>query len=517
MKYVKPELANILPSVWQTALDQSISGILVCQSISYEDQITDFDILLTNRPAENLLGLSTRELIGKSIRELFPKFIYSDLWYKTIQVALSGIPYHQEVFHELSTRHYAGWFDVTINPLPHHQGVVISFSDITSQKQAQQLLLGDSILFHALSSTVPDTGVIVIDYFQKIVTANGEIPELFIKNSPADLIGHHITDVIVAEFREDWQRYVKYALSGESFSFSDHWSSWRSEVYIGPVRNKLDVIVMVMAVFRNVTEQFYQQQALQQTNLALKRSNESLERFAYVASHDLQEPLRKIQSFGDMLETQYSDHLDHSAIDLIQRMRSAANRMGNLIRSLLSYAKLNTQIPIPGKVRLEELFEDIRNDLDVVIQEQNTIIDVESPLPIVEGDQTQLRQLFQNLLANAIKFVHKGTQPQINISTRLISGEQISTLTANGLKSQCTYVEVSIRDNGIGISAQNYDRIFDVFSRLHQEYSGTGIGLATCKRIAENHQGAITVESEMNKGTTFRVYLPVSKKSEASG
>lgn len=515
MKYVKPEQTNMLPSLWQEVLDQSVGGILVCQAIRQEDQqITDFDILLTNSPAEKLLGLSKKQLIGHRMGELFPKLVGSDLWREIIQVTNTEGNYHQELFYELSYANRTGWFDVTINPLPHQQGVVISFSDISALKQAQQLLLGDSILFRALSSTVPDTGVVVIDFFQKIINANGQIPGLFVNANPDALIGHHIIETIAPEFKEDWQQYIKYALSGEAHSFSAQWGIWRSEVYVGPVRNNLGVVVMVMLVFRNVTEQYRQQQALQQANLALKRSNESLERFAYVASHDLQEPLRKIQSFGDMLESQYGVQLDNTAIDLIQRMRSASNRMGNLIRSLLSYARLNTQTPIPGVVRLEELFEDIRNDLDVTIQEKSTVIDVNSPLPTVVGDQTQLHQLFQNLLANAMKFVPKGVQPQLVIKAQVVNGVYVPSLLGTGLNIHQSFVEISIRDNGIGISTENYDKIFGLFSRLHgkQEYSGTGIGLATCKRIAENHQGAITVESELGKGTIFRVYLPEGKE-----
>lgn len=498
-------------SLWQTALDHSASGVLIYELVkSGDSSSSQFLIRLANRRAEQILGHSKEELIGRFAHDMFPMALEHPLWGNIEQVIQTGKPFQREMFYNVTRTNVAAWFNIVIEPVGDKRCAVVSFTDITEWKQTQQDLLEDSILFKALSSTVPEMGVVAIDFFRKIALANGQIPGLFKSTNPDDLVGRRFIDTVENEFVEDWQRYLNAAFSGEQHYFTDHWGGWRCEVYVGPVRNANGQLVMVLVVYKNVSEQYKQQLALQQANVSLHRSNESLERFAYVASHDLQEPLRKIRSFGDMLNIRYADQLDDVGRDMIGRMQSAASRMDELIRSLLNFSRINTPVKtVP--VNLKELLNGILNDLEVSIQERNAIVTVQPTLPSIPGDEARLRQLFQNLLVNALKFTAPGVEPRITVSARIVSGPEVPDHPEAGRSERTKYAEISVADNGIGIAPENFEKIFGLFTRLHgrQTYAGTGIGLATTKRVAENHGGTITVESKEGQGTTFKVYLPV--------
>ncbi|GAB3927229.1 sensor histidine kinase [Larkinella terrae] len=249
---------------------------------------------------------------------------------------------------------------------------------------------------------------------------------------------------------------------------------------------------------------------LQATVSELNRSNAELSQFAYVASHDLQEPLRKIQAFGEILVNQYAPQLDHTGTDLINRMQTAANRMKVLVKDLLSYSRLTTKQQPFELLNLNQLLSEILIDLETSIQEKKATI-VAAELPAIQGDPLQLRQLFQNLLSNALKFSKSGQQPVIQVAgSVLTAGELPAFVPRTGSSS---YVSISVADNGIGFEQKFEDRIFRLFQRLHghSQYEGTGMGLAICKKVADNHQGYLTVRSEPNQGSTFVIYLPVER------
>ncbi len=247
--------------------------------------------------------------------------------------------------------------------------------------------------------------------------------------------------------------------------------------------------------------------ALKLANFDLQRSNENLERFAYVASHDLQEPLRKIQSFGDMLKGTYGDQLGDGLLYL-ERMQGAAGRMSVLIKDLLTFSRIRTQRDTFRTVPLQRVVQDVQSDLELAIQESAATLDV-GPLPSVLGDEAQLDQLFMNLISNAIKFHQDNVPPRITIRSERVPA---STLPKSVKPTQPAryYQRLTISDNGIGFDEKYADRIFQVFQRLHgrSQYGGTGIGLAIVQKVVENHGGAITVTSQPNQGTTFTIYLP---------
>ncbi|AKD58620.1 histidine kinase [Spirosoma radiotolerans] len=249
-------------------------------------------------------------------------------------------------------------------------------------------------------------------------------------------------------------------------------------------------------------------QELKEANLQLKKSNENLAEFAYIASHDLQEPLRKIQSFGDILRDQYESQLGEG-IMYLERMQSAARRMSTLIKDLLTFSRLSTRQENTTTVSLTDILSHVLHDLELAIQETGAEVTVES-LPSVKGDASQLAQLFQNLVSNAIKFGHPGTKPVIEIRTERITATDLP-LTIRPVRAVAAYQRIDVSDNGIGFDEKYIERIFQVFQRLHgtSKYAGTGIGLAICEKVVVNHGGSITARSQPGKGTTFSVYLPL--------
>jgi len=235
--------------------------------------------------------------------------------------------------------------------------------------------------------------------------------------------------------------------------------------------------------------------ALREKTEKLARSNEDLGQFAYVASHDLQEPLRMVTSYVQLLAKRYESKLDADANEFIDFAVDGAVRMRKLINDLLTYSRVGTQGKELSPTDSEAVLAQSVNDLKVAIEENGALV-THDPLPTVMADRPQLGQLFQNLIGNAIKF--RGNEPpRVHISSSRNGSGWI----------------FSVRDNGIGIAAEYSERIFVIFQRLHsrQEYAGTGIGLAICKKIVERHGGRIWVESEIGKGATFYFILPGAK------
>jgi light-regulated signal transduction histidine kinase (bacteriophytochrome) len=262
----------------------------------------------------------------------------------------------------------------------------------------------------------------------------------------------------------------------------------------------------VLMITTDITPLRSYQQKLEVNNAALSRSNEYLQQFAYVASHDLQEPLRKIHAFNDILLTRYAPVLDDTGQDLLQRQQQAALRMQTLIKDLLDYSRLASQ-PVPFEaVSLKTLAEGVLSDLETTIRETNAIVTVEE-LPTLPGDATQLRQLLQNLITNALKFAKAGQPPQVHLSANSLTADELpQPSTGHG-----NWVALMVADKGIGFDESHGQRIFELFHRLHgrSQYAGTGIGLSVVKKVAENHGGFVTAHGKPGEGATFTVYLPL--------
>lgn len=259
-----------------------------------------------------------------------------------------------------------------------------------------------------------------------------------------------------------------------------------------------------VATYEDVTLREQTEFTLRQYMTKLEQSNKELENFAFVASHDLQEPLRKIESFGSRLVARYGDHLGDDGKMYVDRMQNAASRMRRLIIDLLSYSRVTTKAQPFVRLKPGKILQEVLGDLQVAIDEAGATVEV-GPLPLIEGDPTQIQQLFQNLISNAIKFRAKGIAPRVRvegcIATKLECLQEIEVC------------EIRIQDNGIGFDEKYLGRIFAVFQRLHgrSEYEGTGIGLATCRKIVDRHNGTIIAQSKPGAGSTFIVTLPVNQ------
>ncbi len=245
-------------------------------------------------------------------------------------------------------------------------------------------------------------------------------------------------------------------------------------------------------------------------NRDLTRSNGELEQFAAVASHDLQEPLRKIRTFGDRLTRVDGAALSPAGADYLARMQHAAARMQALIDDLLAYARLSADPPCALPVDLAVTTRAVLADLETQIAQSGGRVEVGS-LPTIEGDPLRLRQLLQNLISNALKFRRPETPPLVTIRATLLPAEDATEAGPAAGAAPPAWLHLSVRDNGIGFEPTHATRIFEVFKRLHgrSAYEGTGIGLALCRQIAERHGGHITATSALGEGATFRVTLPL--------
>ena len=278
---------------------------------------------------------------------------------------------------------------------------------------------------------------------------------------------------------------VEYELS--SGDISDH---YEARLLPLPVGNQ------VMIIIRNMTDLKRAEIALSEKAIELMRSNEELQQFAYIASHDLQEPLRTVQSYLQLLQKRYGNNLDDSAHEFIDFAVDGAQRMRSLIEDLLAYARVSSRARPPRPTNLNKVLDEVILSLNARITETNAKIDVKE-LPTLMADEPQIRQLFQNLITNALKFTKNKTQPKISI----------------GAAQSDKVWRICFQDNGIGIAPDFTNKIFNIFRRLHTrgEYSGTGMGLAICKKIAERHRGTIEVQSTPDIGSNFIVCLPIER------
>lgn len=309
-----------------------------------------------------------------------------------------------------------------------------------------------------------------------------------------------------------------YSIEYRTIGLTDgqlRWVRAQGQAYFNPQGAATRFVGMMVDITQHkLTSELLELRVAQQThqlqvaNQDLQRSNENLQQFAFIASHDLQEPLRKIQQFGDLLRSQYGHSLG-DGLDYLDRMQVGATRMATLIRDLLSFSRLSTGQHSTELVSLREVVGQVLNDLDLLVEETSAVVEVK-PLPSLPGDASQLRQLFQNLLHNALKFRRAGIKPMIRVSSQLVAAEALpASVTPTRIAKQ--YYLVKVEDNGIGFDEQYVGFIFQVFQRLHgkQQYSGTGIGLAISEKVVANHGGAITATSQPGQGSTFTIYLPV--------
>ncbi|MGQ3411196.1 PAS domain S-box protein [Natrinema sp. LN54] len=368
---------------------------------------------------------------------------------------------------------------------------VITLSDVTERRDAQRQLAESERRYRTLVENFPNGAVGLFDEELRYTAAGGAILEE-VGTAEEEIVGKTLWERYPEELAAQLEPNFRAALDGDTNAFEIEFHGRHWIAYTLPVADDDGDTFAGMVMVQDITERRKYQRKLEE-------SNERLEQFAYAVSHDLQEPLRMVTSYLNLLADRYGDAFDEDGEEFLEFAVDGAERMREMIDALLAYSRIETRGDPLEPVDLDAVVADVRTDLQLRIDETDAEIETE-PLPVVEGDANQLRQVFQNLLANAIEY-SGGERPRVQISAERDGGNWV----------------LSVNDEGIGIDPDDRERIFEVFQRLHtrEEHDGTGIGLALCKRIVERHGGDIWVEPDPDGGTTFSFTLPAANGDEA--
>jgi light-regulated signal transduction histidine kinase (bacteriophytochrome) len=301
--------------------------------------------------------------------------------------------------------------------------------------------------------------------------------------------------------------YKKTYLTGKDQRIDIHYNVDELDIYLDLKSAKVGNEVLV--TFTDYTALKKAQRQLEIYVEDLKRTNANLEEFAYAASHDLKEPIRKIHIFSNRIKEKLKGKLEENDMHIFERMENATRRMGKLVDDLLEYSYLTKEIGYVEDVNLTQKVHQVLEDLEIEIEERKARVIIGS-LPTIKGHGRQLQQLFQNLVSNALKFRKRDVAPEIHIGSCLVYGRDTSLKLSEEARNK-QYHLIEIKDNGIGFEQENAEQIFKMFQRLHgkTEYAGTGIGLSIVRKVVENHKGYIWAQSEPGEGATFKILLPV--------
>lgn len=491
-------------------------------------RITDFRIVRINSAFRSAFAPSSSEVTNQHLSAFFPQVWESGLLSRCIMCVETGQLH--EFGMPLGTTGNTHWYKASITP--ESDQLILSLTDITQTRRDKLAHHFQAELLQSISDNTP-VGLVLweavrddtsrqnlIDFRYRMANRmdchlTGKAEEELIGNDLLTLFPRFRGTELETVLRDTLETGHTHRLLFTYYT--DQPNRWFDAQFnrIGSGQSANAVLMTYM----DVTEQHnaeltrqQQQQALEIANLNLRRSNENLEQFAFIASHDLQEPLRKIQSFGGILATNYESVLDEVGQDMIRRMQGSAERMSMHIRDLLTYSRLATHRAPNEHVMMGDLLSRVLGDLAVRIQETGAVINVDD-LPDVTGDQRQLEQLMINLLSNALKFRQADVAPVIRVFGQRVSASAVPFGVIPPENTSRYYAEINVTDNGIGFNEKYLDRIFQVFQRLHgkSEYMGTGVGLAICRKVADNHGGGITASSQPGGGATFRVYLPLEE------
>lgn len=366
--------------------------------------------------------------------------------------------------------------------------------------------------FDHLKSAIDEAAIVAITDQKGIITYVNKKFCAISKYSAEELLGqnHRIINSGFHEkefFVDMWKTIANgQTWEGEVRNRAKDGSFYWVNTTIVPFLNDQGKPVQYVSVRYEITERKLAEDKLKVYAKKLEVSNQELQDFASVAAHDLQEPLRKILSFSDRLQTKSKDELKPEVLDYLSRIQSSAQRMRVLINDLLTYSRVTTKAQPFVPVDLNQVLTDVVSDLELRLEQTGGTIE-KNELPTIEADTTQMRQLLQNLIGNALKFVPPDRKPLVRVESQL--------LKSSALGPAC---QIKITDNGIGFEEKYLDRIFTIFQRLHgrHEYEGTGIGLAVCRKIADRHGGIITATSRLGEGSSFIIILPLKQNTGSS-
>jgi PAS domain S-box-containing protein len=345
--------------------------------------------------------------------------------------------------------------------------------------------------------------ILVIDKDFRIITVNKRFEEEIGKKRE-ELQGEHLFEFNPKAKDTEEHEAISRALHGEVVHFNNRRAialeNYFIDTYFIPLRvqNKIEGVIIMS---RDVSDIVRSEMLLEEKNKALENSNKELESFNYIASHDLQEPLRKIRTFIHLIEK--SGFESENGRKYFEKINSSAQRMSDLIQSVLTYSRLSKTGEDFVETDLNKILAEVQTDFELLIKEKNAVVK-SGKLPVIKANSLQINQLFSNLISNSLKFSTE--KPRISISSKIVKGKQINTLA----EPDQSFVQLIFKDNGIGFPEEFKEKIFNLFQRLHgkSEYSGTGIGLSIVKKIVEQHKGYISAESQDGEGATFTIWLP---------
>lgn len=462
-----------------------------------------------NEALMRITGFPEDELLTRKIDDLLPAENHDSKLAKIIEKIDQPLKLEERFRHKNSTL-----IDVLINIAPVRDTndlllyCVIHIVDITNQTEALKEIRAAKEFSESIIRSSSD-GIFAFNLEKRVTVWNSGM-EKMTGISAAQAQGEPLENVLPFLTENGSDQPFLQILAGGTVRAAERPfampSNQRRGYFAGnyaPLDDGSGTIIGGVAVVRDVTKERESRERLSAFADLLKQRNRELQEFAYVASHDLQEPLRKVLAFGDRLEKRSVDLLDERSLDYLERMRNASRRMQILINDLLSFSRISTDAKPFTAVDLKTILQEVLVDLENQVEETGATIEI-GELPEIEADPTQMRQLLQNLISNGIKYRKPKTAPHIHIFARLHAAEE-DLPPLSGTASLLHVV-----DDGIGFEEKYVDRIFTVFQRLHgrNEYPGTGVGLAICRKIAERHNGWITARSIPGEGSTFIVGLP---------
>jgi PAS domain S-box-containing protein len=476
---------------------------------------------------KNLRCKTEAEAVGKTDFDLFPKDVAEKFWADD-QAVIQGRPVIDREEYFINDAGEKRWLLTSKLPLRDQDGRTIGLvgvgRDITRRKEAEEALARERSLLRTLIDNLPDCIYAKDDAGRKVLANPADLKNLRCKTE-AEAVGKTDFDLFPKDIAEKFWADDQAVIQGqpvidreEYFINDDGEKRWLLTSKL-PLRDPDGKTIGLVGIGRDITRRKEAEEALvssesklRKFTTQLERSNRELQDFAYVASHDLQEPLRKIVVFGERLKEQSAEKLDEQSSDYLERMQKAAARMQTLINDLLTFSRLTTKARPFVQVDLAEVARDVVNDLEGRIEQVKGRVEL-GTLPMIDAEALQMRQLFQNLIGNALKFRRPEAPPVVKVAAEIITG--FSAEGDDGVPKK--FCQLTVSDNGIGFDEKYLDRIFTVFQRLHtrNEYEGTGMGLAIARKIALFHHGDITARSKPGEGATFIVTLPVIQPKEA--
>jgi PAS domain S-box-containing protein len=473
----------------------------------------DGEIVLLNLQAEKQFGYRRDELVGQMVKNIIPEGFAERLIADGTRTAAQALAQQIGTGIELYGRRKDGSefpIEIMLSPLESTEGILVTAAirDITDKKLAQEETQQQQHLLQLIIESIAD-GVVVADCSGKFLLFNSAAKRCLgigATNTDPDQwserYGTYLPDTVTPYPSDDLP--LVRALRGENVDSTEVFirnaevpDGRLLDITGGPLRDEGGALRGGVVVFRDITERKKSEEHLVKTVGELKRSNDELQQFAYVASHDLQEPLRMVASYTQLLAKRYKGRLDSDADEFIAYAVDGSTRMQGLVQDLLAYSRAGTNGKALHEISSEKALNEALTNLRATMEESGAIVTHDS-LPTITTDDRQLAQVFQNLVGNAIKY--RGAEiPHVHISAKKNGGNEWI---------------FSVRDNGLGIDPQYFERIFILFQRLHgpREFKGTGIGLAICKKMLERLGGRIWVDSQPKKGSTFYFSLPESGK-----